>query len=252
MKSTREESFVESGWAVVLVLGVIVVVGASVQRLAGIGFALVAAPALVLLLGPAEGVVLANCAAGVISAVGLAGAWRQVRLAAMVPLVAAAACTVPAGAWVAAHLSEPVLLAGVGALVSMAALLVMRGARVPALRGVKGAVAAGAASGFMNSSAGVGGPAVSLYAVNAGWTVREFVPNAQFYGVVVNAFSVTAKGLPQLTAPVWLLVAAGIAAGSVIGKALAQRVPEGPARLAVLLLALAGGLTTLGKGLWSL
>ncbi|GAA3510658.1 hypothetical protein GCM10023075_72500 [Streptosporangium album] len=50
--------------------------------------------------------------------------------------------------------------------------------------------------------AGVSGPAVSLYAVNAGWTVREFVPNAQFYGVVVNAFSVAVKGLPQLTAPV--------------------------------------------------
>ncbi|MFI6887287.1 TSUP family transporter [Streptosporangium canum] len=252
MKSTREESSVASDWVVVLVLGAIVVVGASVQRLAGIGFALVAVPALVLLLGPAEGVVLANCAAGVISAVGLAGTWRQVRLATMVPLVAAAACTVPAGAWVAARLPEPLLLAGTGMLVSVAAALVMRGVRVPALRGVTGAVAAGAASGFMNSSAGVGGPAVSLYAVNAGWTVREFVPNAQFYGVVVNAFSVTAKGLPELTAPVWLLVAAAIAAGSVIGRALAQRVPERPARLMVLLLALAGGLTTLGKGLWGL
>ncbi|WP_329431131.1 sulfite exporter TauE/SafE family protein (plasmid) [Streptosporangium sp. NBC_01495] len=241
-----------SSWAVAVVLGVIVVVGASVQRLAGIGFALVAVPALVLLLGPDQGVVLANCAAGVISAVGLAGTWRQVRLTAMVPLVAAAACTVPAGAWVAARLPEPVLLAGTGLLVSVAAALVMWGARVPALRGATGAVAAGAASGFMNSSAGVGGPAVSLYAVNAGWTVREFVPNAQFYGLVVNTLSVAAKGLPQLTTPLWLLVAAAIATGSAIGKALAQRVPERRARLIVLLLALSGGLTTLGKGLWGL
>jgi uncharacterized protein len=38
----------------------------------------------------------------------------------------------------------------------------------------------------------------------------------------------------------------------VIGKALAERVPERRARLMVLLLALAGGLTTLGKGLWGL
>ncbi|WP_433235917.1 hypothetical protein ACQPYK_26170 [Streptosporangium sp. CA-135522] len=35
-----------------------------------------------------------------------------------------------------------------------------------------------------------------------------------------------------------------------IGKARAQRVPEKPARLTVLSLAPAGGLTTLGKGLW--
>ena len=194
------------------------------QRLAGIGFALV------LLLGPAEGVVLANCAAGGISAIGLAGTWREVRLTAMVPLVAAAACTVPVGAWVAARLPEPMLLVGMGVLVSVAVLLVMWGGRVPALRGAGGAVAAGAASGFMNSSAGVGGPAVSLYAVNAGWTVREFVPNAQFYGMVVNAFSIAVKGVPKLTVPLWLLVAAGIAAGAVMGKALAERVPERRAR----------------------
>ncbi|MFI6452863.1 TSUP family transporter [Streptosporangium amethystogenes] len=239
-------------WTAGLLLGGIVLVGASVQRLAGIGFALVAVPALVLLLGPAEGVVLANCAAGAISAIGLAGTWREVRLTAMVPLVAAAACTVPAGAWVAARLPEPMLLVGMGVLVSVAVLLVMWGSRVPALRGAGGAVAAGAASGFMNSSAGVGGPAVSLYAVNAGWTVREFVPNAQFYGVVVNALSVTAKGVPKLTMPLWVLVTAGIAAGAVLGKALAERVPERRARALVLLLALVGGFTTIGKGLWGL
>lgn len=241
-----------SGWSVDLVLGGIVLLGASVQRLAGIGFALVAVPALVLFLGPAEGVVISNCAAGLISAVGLVEGWRQVRLGAMVPLVVAAACTVPAGAWAAAQLPDQVVLVGMGVLVSAAVLLVMRGVRVPALRGLKGALAAGATSGFMNSSAGVGGPAVSLYAVNADWTVREFVPNAQFYGVLVNAFSVAAKGVPQLTIPAWLLVVAGIAAGAVIGRVLAARVLERRARRIVLLLALAGGLTTLAKGLWGL
>jgi uncharacterized protein len=243
---------VASGWAADLLLGGIIVLGASMQRLAGIGFALVAVPALVLLLGPTEGVSLSNCGAGAISAIGLAGSWREVRLAAMTPLLVAAACAVPAGVWVADRLPTPVLLAGMGVLVSGAVLLVMRGARLPALRGAKGALAAGAASGFMNSSAGVGGPAVSLYALNAGWTVRQFVPNAYFYGVVVNIFSVTASGVPRLAAPLWLLVAAGIAAGAVIGKALAERVPERRARTLVLLLALGGGLTTLAKGLWSL
>ncbi|MEU9078313.1 sulfite exporter TauE/SafE family protein [Kitasatospora sp. NPDC048538] len=241
-----------SGWAADVLLGVVVLTGASVQRMTGMGFALVAAPALVLLLGPAQGVVLANCAAGAISAAGLVDSWREVRVAAMLPLIAAAACTVPAGAWVAARLPEPVLLAGMGVLVTAAVLLVMAGARVPSLRGAGGAVAAGAASGFMNSSAGVGGPAISLYAVNAGWSVREFVPNAQFYGVVVNAFSVTAKGLPQLTAPLWVLVSAATALGALAGRALAGRIPDRRARSLVLLLALAGGLTALGKGLWGL
>jgi uncharacterized protein len=191
-----------------ILLGAAVLLGSSVQWLTGMGFALVAVPALVLLLGPSEGVVLANCAAGAISVVGLAGGRRQVRVRAMVPLCAAAVCTVPAGAWMTRRLPPPVLLLVMGGLVTAAVLLVMRGARVPALRGTKGAVAAGAAGGFMNAAAGVGGPPVSLYAVNAGWTVREFVPNAQFYGVVVNAFSVAANGVPSLTTAQWVAVAA--------------------------------------------
>ncbi|MFD8094867.1 TSUP family transporter [Streptomyces malaysiensis] len=236
-----------------LILGGIVMAGASVQWLTGMGFALIAVPALVLLLGPAEGVALANCGAGAICALGLTGGgWRRVRFAAMVPLVAASACTVPAGTWVAARLPEPVLLAGTGTLVSLAVLLVMAGMRVPALNGVNGALTAGAAGGFMNSSAGVGGPPVSLYAVNAGWTVREFVPNAQFYGIVVNAFSVAANGVPRLNTSLWTLALAGMAAGAFIGRALATRVPERGARLLVLLLALAGGLSTLAKGAWEL
>ncbi|MFF1679020.1 sulfite exporter TauE/SafE family protein [Streptomyces sp. NPDC058256] len=239
-------------WVNSLLLGGIVLLGSSVQWLTGMGFALVAVPALVLLLGPAQGVVLANCAAGAISLVGLAGGWRRVRLRAMVPLCVAAACTVPAGTWLARRLPEPALLAAMGALVTVAVTLVMRGARVPALRGGGGAVAAGAVGGFMNSAAGVGGPPLSLYAVNAGWTVREFVPNAMFYGVVVNVFSVAANGIPRLSAPVWALAVTGMVAGGVIGRALAERVPEKRARMLVLGLALAGGLTTLGKGLWGL
>ena len=232
-----------------LLLGCTILLGASVQRMSGIGFALVAAPVLVLLLGPAEGVLLSNCAAGVISAIGLTEGWRRVRLTAMLPLVAAAACTVPAGSWVVSRLPEPALLTGMGVLVTASVLLVMGGFRMPALRGSGGALAAGATSGFMNSSAGVGGPALSLYAVNADWTAREFVPNAQFYGVVVNTLSVAAKGVPHLTPTCWLLVGAGIATGAVIGRALAERVSEKWARLTVLLLSIAGGLTTLAKGL---
>ncbi|MFJ9454583.1 TSUP family transporter [Kitasatospora sp. NPDC101447] len=238
----------DHGWITVLLLGCTVLAGASVQRLTGMGFALVAAPVLVLLLGPNGGVTLSNLAAGVISAVGLPGSWRQVRLTAMLPLILAATCTVPAGAWVAAEVPEPALLIGIGLLVSLASLLVLRGARASALRGVGGALVAGATSGFMNSAAGVGGPAVSLYAVNTGWTARQFVPNAQFYGVVVNAVSLATKGLPGLGASAWCLVAAALAGGAVIGRLLAERVAEDRARLVVLGLALAGGLTTLVKG----
>jgi uncharacterized membrane protein YfcA len=232
-----------------LVLGGIVLAGASVQRMAGIGFALLTAPVLALLLGASQGVVLCNTGSAAISAIGLATTWRRVRPAAMVPLIAAAGCSVPFGTWVAARLPEPQLLAVMGALVTVAVLVVLRGARLASLRGTRGAVAAGAVSGFMNSAAGVGGPALSLYAVNAGWTVREFVPNAQAYGLLVNLFSLAVKGTPRLSSPAWLAVGAALLLGAVIGHWAADRVPERRARTVVLLLALGGGVTTLAKGL---
>ncbi|MFI9150323.1 sulfite exporter TauE/SafE family protein [Streptomyces sp. NPDC053367] len=232
-----------------LLLGCTVALAASVQWLTGMGFALIAVPVLVLLLGPAQGVVLANCAAGVISVVGLAGGWRRVRPAAMVPLVVAAACTVPAGSWAAARLPEPVLLAGVGTLVALAVALVMAGARIPALTGTGGAVTAGAVGGFMNSAAGVGGPPYSLYALNAGWSVREFVPNAQFYGIAVNVFSVAVNGVPRLSGPAWAVTVTAMVAGALVGRALAPRARERAVRRLIYALALAGGFSVLVKGL---
>ncbi|WP_251091459.1 sulfite exporter TauE/SafE family protein [Streptomyces sp. Caat 7-52] len=238
-----------TGDAALLLGGLVVMLGACVQWLTGMGFALVAVPALVLLLGPHQGVALANCAAGAISAVGLVSGWRRVRLTAMVPLVIASVCAVPAGSWAAGQLSQPVLLVGMGLLVTLAVLLVMQGLRVPGLVGARGAVAAGAAGGFMNASAGLGGPPLSLYAVNAGWSAHEFVPNAQFYGIVVNVCSLAANGVPRLGSTGWASAVAAVIVGAVIGKVLSDRVPEGRARQLVLMLALAGGLSALAKGL---
>ncbi|WP_225839322.1 sulfite exporter TauE/SafE family protein [Streptomyces sp. NK08204] len=232
-----------------LLLGGTVVLAASVQWLTGMGFALIAVPVLVLMLGPAQGVVLANCAAGAISIVGLAAGWRRIRIGAMVPLVIAAACTVPAGSWAASRISEPVLLAGIGTLVTLAVALVIGGARIPALTGTRGAVTAGAVGGFMNSAAGVGGPPYSLYALNAGWELHEFVPNAQFYGIAVNIFSVAVNGVPRLSGSAWTVTVAAMVAGALIGRALAPRVRERGVRRLILALALAGGFSVLTKGL---
>ncbi|MFJ5921476.1 TSUP family transporter [Kitasatospora sp. NPDC092948] len=230
-------------------LGAVVLVAAAVQRLSGVGFALIAAPVLVLVLGPTAGVGLSNCASGAISLLGLAAEWRGVRARRVVPLVLAAALTVPLGARLAAVAPESVLLVAIGAVVSVASVVVMLGVRAAALRGVPGAVVAGAAGGLLNAAAGVGGPALSLYAANCGWSAREFLPTAQFFALAVNAMSLSAKGLPALSASQWAVAAGAVAGGTAVGQLLAGRVPDRPVRRLVLGLALAGGLVTLVKGL---
>jgi hypothetical protein len=236
----------------VLLLGGVVVLGALVQWLTGMGFALVAVPALVMVLGPTDGVSLANCGAGLVCVAGLAQGWRHVRLRAIGPLILAAACTAPVGAWFSRVLPGPVLLVVMGALVTVTAALLMTGLRVPALKGLAGALTAGATGGFMNTAAGLGGPPLSLYAVNANWTIREFVPNALFYGAVVNVFSLLTRGVPPLADREWVVVGAGLLVGAVAGALLAGRIPDRTARFLVLLLAVGGGVVTGVKGLFAL
>ncbi|MDI2125935.1 TSUP family transporter [Yinghuangia seranimata] len=232
-----------------LAVASVVLVAAALQRATGLGFGLVAGPGLVVLLGPAAGVGASNAAAGAISAAGLAVTWRRVRLRAMLPLVAAAVVTVPVGASLVRVLPEPALLAAIGAVVVAAVAVTAAGIRVRSLKGRRGAVAAGAASGVMNAAAGVGGPPVALYAVNAGWQGPEFVANAQFYGVLVNAASLAARGTPDLSTAVWLWCAGAVAAGITLGQLLARRLPAHRLTAVVLALAFAGGAGTLAKGL---
>ena len=48
----------------------------------------------------------------------------------------------------------------------------------------------------MNVTAGVGGPAITLYAVSTGWEHRRFVGSIQLYFAVLNLGSIAAKGFP--------------------------------------------------------
>jgi hypothetical protein len=75
------------------------------------------------------------------------------------------------------------------------------------------------------------------------------VPNAQFYGIVVNVFSLAANGVPPLGRTGWATAVVAKAAGAAAGRPLAARVPKGRARQLILLLALAGGLSSPAKGL---
>lgn len=104
-------------------------------------------------------------------------------------------CAVPIGAWVAGRLSPPVLEIGIGTIVLLALVLVTAVRRVRLPSGPIGTLSAGAASGFMNVTAGVGGPAITLYVVSTQWEHVEFVASIQLYFALVNATSLAAKGV---------------------------------------------------------
>lgn len=223
--------------------------GALTQRITGIGFALVAAPMLVIVAGPFQGVVLSNLLGLVVSLVVFVANWRSTEWCKGIFLAIPALFAIPVGAYVAKHTSPPVLEVVIGVLVlaSLGAVLLSKRARV--LKGRTGAVVAGAASGFMNVTAGVGGPAIVLYAVSTAWEHRKFVATFQFYSIFVNLASLAAKGgLPHISTTALVLCFASLAAGLAGGQVLARHIDHEAARRLAIGLALAGALVTVVKG----
>lgn len=237
------------GIASVALLVAAVLAGASMQRLTGLGFALVSSPFLVIVAGPHDGVVLANLLSLATNLIVLVQLRGEVNVRRALTLAVPAMCAVPLGAWVAGRLSTPVLEIGIGTVVLLALVVVTALRRVRLPSGPAGTVSAGAASGFMNVTAGVGGPAITLYVVSTGWEHSEFVASIQLYFALVNATSLAAKGFSTGIGVAGLgICAAALIGGALIGKWLTYRVSPDRARQVVLVLAYAGGAAAVVKG----
>ncbi|GAA1797886.1 sulfite exporter TauE/SafE family protein [Agromyces neolithicus] len=233
-----------------------VLIGAMAQRITGMGFALIAAPALVILLGPFDGVVIVNLCAVLSSLLILPRVWRHIEWRRFGWLTVPALVGTVAGALLATHVPAPVLQVGVGVLVIAAltvTLVVTRTSHVAS--GAMPALTAGAASGVMNAAAGVGGPALSVYAVATRWSQVGFAATAQPYFVVIGVASLVGKlgatgwAAPALDLAAWPIVIGALVVGLVIGEFLSPRVSHRVARIAVIAIAYVGGVAALVDGL---
>lgn len=145
-------------------LALTMVVGAVAQRTTGMGFALLIAPFLVLALGPLEGILVTNAFGVVSSVVNLVLMWRDVdwpRAAVLAPM---GIVGIVPGALAVRWLPEAPLAVAVAALilVALALTLLLRGRTLPRSRAL--AAAGGFTSGFLNVTAGAGGPGLVVYA----------------------------------------------------------------------------------------
>ena len=238
-----------------LPVAVSVLVGAIAQRVTGMGFALIAAPALVVLLGPFDGVIIVNACAVLSSLLILPRVWRFIDWSRFRWLVVPAVVGTGAGAVVASRLPGPALQLGIGVLVVVAltvSLLVTRTEHVATGRAP--AIVAGAASGFMNAAAGVGGPALSIYAVATRWPQAAFAATAQPYFVVIGLSSLLGKlaasgwVLPDVDPAIWPVAIASLLVGLAAGEVLGSRISHAAARTAVIVIAYLGGVAAIVDG----
>jgi uncharacterized protein len=222
-----------------------VAVGAVAQATTGFGFSLVSAPFLIAAYRAPLGVQL-NLVLSVIINVGLLVRGRHqadVRRA-LVLLVPAALATVVVGAVIRNVDHGPLtIVAGVVCLVGTAALA--SGVTFHRLEGSGATAAVGAASGAMNVTAGIGGPPIALFAVNAGWAPEVARPTMQVFFLGINAVALTTLGTPD-ELPLGPL--AGLAIGLVMGRFALRRVPPQTIRRLTLALAAIGSVLAIVRG----
>lgn len=238
-----------AGLLVMLGLAAATFVGAVAQRSTGMGFALLASPFLTLVLGPFEGILVANVCGTIASLLNLTQVWRDVDWSRAAVLVPMGVVGVVPGAIAVTLLPSAPLMVGVSAvvIVGLGLTMLLRGRTLPSSRLLAGT--GGLASGFMNVTAGVGGPGVVVYARATGWEHHRFAATAQLHFMVLGIVSLAAKqSLPTLPALGWVSLLLALLLGLLAGNKLAPRIEPAMAMRIVMSVAMAGALIALARG----
>ncbi|MDQ0850998.1 putative membrane protein YfcA [Arthrobacter sp. B3I9] len=236
-----------------------VVAGALAQRLAGLGFGLLVSPVLVVLLGPFDGVMIINLCGASSSLLILSRVWRHVNWRRYAGLAPSALLGVVPGAWLASHVPPAPLEICIGVLLVLALLASQRLNRSSwRASGPVPMVGLGFSSGLMNAAAGVGGPAITAYAVATRWDQKTFGATLQPYFITTGLSSLLTKylfsggHLPALETWQWLGILGSMVAGIAAGDVLSARIRPGVVRGIVVIIAYAGAVSTMAKGMTEL
>jgi uncharacterized membrane protein YfcA len=235
--------------AVTLILSIVAVVFAGLlQRLTGIGYSLVASPALIIALGVDEAVRLVILTSLVASSYSLTVTWADRHTAQVVPLLPFAVLAIWPSALVAQAVNPNLSTLGAGVVVLLALVIPQRASRVLGGSRWRQAAIAGTLSGAMNAVAALGGPMAAAYGIRQRWS-DSLVPNLQLFLFVTSLAVLVARGWPAVTAG-WQLVLLMVAAalGVQLGGRLAAHVSARDAGRLTGLIALVGALAAIGRG----
>lgn len=227
-------------------------VAAVIQRITGLGFVLVLIGPIVLMYGGREGVTIGVLLALVAALTALPLVWREIDWHRSWWLIWPGLVTAPMGALVVRVLPDAALLLVVAALAFFALLAPRMPLLSSALTGRSGAVAAGAAAGFMHVASGLSGPPLAAHAVGDRWPQRSFSASVQVIFAVFSLVSVLLRGLPAQPVTDMTALVVATALGIVAGSLLVRRVPPAAARTAMLTIAWIGAAVVLVRGLVAL
>lgn len=236
-----------------------IAVGSCLQRVSGMGVGLIAGPIISIVIGPVEGIMVLNILACI-----NAGAtavtmrrnvdWSQFWIISSVLIIG----SIPAALLIAAMDTAPLLIL-VGCLLLIALAVVTFGKHVvPPVSGKAPALTAGVLGGFSNTLAGIAGPVFTVY-----FTARN-TPQATLAATLQPLFMVSgglsfiikiALGtavLGDISWMVWVAGLAGMLVGITLGSIFAGKIEQAAARKFSLIVAAAGALGAVIRGITSL
>ena len=241
--------------AVALSLIGLVLVAAVIQRVAGLGLGMLFAPYAVVLIGAHEGIMLANFLGTLMPALLLPRIWSQIQWRTVAWIGLPAVAVMPGAAWVSSVSPPGPLYIVVASLVLASLLISVALVRVnTTVDGRTAQVVTGIGSGLGTVLGGVGGPAVTVYAVLSRWPVLPMVATLQPLWILISSVSFTSKlawddgQLPDMPWWVWAAIVVAVIVSIFLGEAVQRRLEEKTIQRFVMVLGFVGALLALGTG----
>lgn len=234
-----------------LLYGVVTVfVAGVIKGLTGFGFSLLAAPLLVVLLGPRMAVPVIVVLNAFTNIVLFAGCRRAADVRRIRPLIIAGIITVPMGMFLLLNLDVGVLKMIVGVAIVLFAFALLAGFRRPLKNERRGLLLTGLISGTLNGLISTGGPPVILFLANQGMQKVVFRASLIAYFLFLSVATIPiflAGGLMSRAVLVYAAVfIPALLVGAFAGSKLLHRVPEHFFRVVTLTIVIgAGGVAVL-------
>jgi len=234
----------------------LILVAAVLQRITGLGFAMMLAPFLVVILGPHTGVMLTNMLAFVAPLLMMPLVWRDIEWRRLLIIAPVALLVMPLFGWIAAVSPAGPLYIAVASLVLLGLALSLVVSRIHARAdGPITRVLTGVGAGGGVILAGVGGPAMTVYAVVSRWNVKAFAATLQPFWVLLSVSGFLTKmvfsgdEIPVFPVWFWFGSLAVIVAGLALGTMIRRWVRDATVRRLVIFLAFVGALLSLVTGI---
>ncbi len=228
----------------------------GVSGLTGFGLALIAVPLLLLVYEPATVVVLVFVLSVFISVAVVWDSWHDADRRLVVSLLAPAAVGVFAGAEVLYYADPLHIRLGVGVVVVVSALLLLREVRIPGAGGWIGTMVAGSTSGLLSTSTGLAGPPVVLLFAARRIPKHAFRGSSALYFLVMSFVGLAAlsnRGLLDAAhIPLALALVPAAFLGKVLGTALLKKVSDSTFRVVTLGVVILTGALGAATAAWAL